>query len=532
MWSYIIFFGAFAMSQNTNARSDSSKSTEKQSTSKIIENPRVFISHRSQDDELADQLRNALLFLGDNNLEVAVDQEIQGGANWRSWIETELRKAQVLVFIYTDDDEGWKWCLYEIGIFRGVHGANAHILCIKGPDIEKGPAPLTDLQWYNGDKSDCEELIKNLIYDEAIFGRKLNENLYSDNRFRDLLDDYTKKIAGEFTPLVRTEYLAPRLSIVVSKSEPDPKSETGQRINALQLEDAELDGQDAINTLRFADGRYLWSDLYSAYEETGQEQWLNLLSAIIEQNRRSRPGIKTLMPLVQFETSAGRTFLPIVTRFEYFRSRKRNPAEPRDADILRKIFITLVEDTVDDSSFHDLRDVFDDKNISIYAPCAVIQIRWSKMSGDGVYLPTDMVGLPVACRCNSEFANIFDFMLGGENGHTSHSRLLDFEFLFKRLQNHVNDDHWTKFAADQERLQEQIIYGARSETAKIPIQLGADHPKCPGKTYLPHVVAKETVGDRAGAHKTLIFVCYIEDFWPIDHPDNPFRPVKGDSHGT
>jgi hypothetical protein len=80
---------------------------------------RIFISHKMPTDTaLAQQIGARLALYGGNQIKVTHAGKFRYGENWRARIQQELDQAHWLIYLYTDQDEDWGFCLFECGYFR------------------------------------------------------------------------------------------------------------------------------------------------------------------------------------------------------------------------------------------------------------------------------------------------------------------------------------------------------------------------------------------------------------------------------
>ena len=78
---------------------------------------RVFISYKKKDRTATDTIKKILLRFGAYSIKVFVSGDEQAGIQWRENVLKELREAHILIFLYTDPESRWDWCLYETGYF-------------------------------------------------------------------------------------------------------------------------------------------------------------------------------------------------------------------------------------------------------------------------------------------------------------------------------------------------------------------------------------------------------------------------------
>src|SRR5436190_15481127 len=83
--------------------------------------PLVFISHRHADRRIADRLRKFIREKTGNSVEVhqsssADAQAPRIGHNLKGDLLSALGKSDLLVLIYTGNDRGWDYCMWECGV--------------------------------------------------------------------------------------------------------------------------------------------------------------------------------------------------------------------------------------------------------------------------------------------------------------------------------------------------------------------------------------------------------------------------------
>jgi hypothetical protein len=80
---------------------------------------RVFISHRMPTDTaIAEQIGSRLALYAGNQVKVTHAGQFRYGDKWRNKIKDELDTVDWLIFLYTDQDEDWGFCLFECGYFQ------------------------------------------------------------------------------------------------------------------------------------------------------------------------------------------------------------------------------------------------------------------------------------------------------------------------------------------------------------------------------------------------------------------------------
>jgi hypothetical protein len=98
--------------------------------------PLLFISHRHDDREIADLIRNFVTYLGGN--EVVVYQTSSSdaqapkiGRNVNHELMRALWKTDVLVLIYTRHDRDWDYCMWECGVATHSESDDTNVIVLQ-----------------------------------------------------------------------------------------------------------------------------------------------------------------------------------------------------------------------------------------------------------------------------------------------------------------------------------------------------------------------------------------------------------------
>src|SRR5215211_7814353 len=82
---------------------------------------RIFISHKMPTDTpLAQEVGSKLALYAGSQVKVTHAGQFRYGEKWRERIQEELGTAHWLIFLYTDQDKDWGFCLFECGYFRHI----------------------------------------------------------------------------------------------------------------------------------------------------------------------------------------------------------------------------------------------------------------------------------------------------------------------------------------------------------------------------------------------------------------------------
>lgn len=108
---------------------------------------RVFVSHKSDDAELAEVVAGQLRNLAPNRIECWVSGEaLTAGMDWERQIKKQLAQSHLLILLFTTPQHTWDWCLYEVGLYTRFDDEDVtSVACLFDPNGAP-PAPLTQVQ--------------------------------------------------------------------------------------------------------------------------------------------------------------------------------------------------------------------------------------------------------------------------------------------------------------------------------------------------------------------------------------------------
>lgn len=154
-------------------------------------------------------------------------------------------------------------------------------------------------------------------------------------------------------------------------------------------------------------------------------------------------------------------------------------------------------------------------NTVTYVPASVLRIRWNAKSGPyGSYSKDDQDGDPVVCDYNGDFLKLYNYWIPSRSPGWESDSPLTLEYLLEGLKTRgiVETDDFEKFAADQYRLTDEIIFGDSFGNAEVPLRLNDRHavPEYRKKAYLPVLVTKRIVGQVHRPHTMYLLVVYID----------------------
>lgn len=135
-----------------------------------MEQMKVFVSHSSKHAEIAKCLASSLTALAlPGTLDVQISENMPGGTEWRKWIETKVRTADVFVLLYPHASMEMGWCNYELGRFYETGGP---VVCIKNTDIVKPPPTFENYQAFSGDRKGLMQFMRELFADNTLTKRE------------------------------------------------------------------------------------------------------------------------------------------------------------------------------------------------------------------------------------------------------------------------------------------------------------------------------------------------------------------------
>jgi hypothetical protein len=80
---------------------------------------RIFISHRMPTDTaMAEKIGSRLALYAGNQVKVTHAGQFRYGEKWREKINEQLDTTDWLIFLFTEQDEDWGFCLFECGYFQ------------------------------------------------------------------------------------------------------------------------------------------------------------------------------------------------------------------------------------------------------------------------------------------------------------------------------------------------------------------------------------------------------------------------------
>jgi hypothetical protein len=128
-------------------------------------NRTAFLSHKVKDAKLAKQVQLALVSLFPT-VKIFLSEEITKARDFRNEISKALTESSFFILLYTDPNEDWSWCFYEVGSYRSLKqrlskDEERPFYCLHSGDFQP-PSPLANLQTVKAGIVDIERWIKDL----------------------------------------------------------------------------------------------------------------------------------------------------------------------------------------------------------------------------------------------------------------------------------------------------------------------------------------------------------------------------------
>ncbi|MDY0745623.1 hypothetical protein SNE35_13970 [Paucibacter sp. R3-3] len=160
---------------------------------------KLFLSHNSKYVDLAHKLKLSLQSLerDEHHIDVRLSADMPGGTDWRKWIETNVRAADLFLLLYPHEGMDMGWCNYELGRF---HATEKPAVCLMNTDIQRPPPAFQPDQAYRADEGGLFKMLREFFV-EGRFSDHLALNPEVGNPASDFharARDVCKVLAGQF----------------------------------------------------------------------------------------------------------------------------------------------------------------------------------------------------------------------------------------------------------------------------------------------------------------------------------------------
>lgn len=480
----------------------------------------LFISHRMEDLEIARAIRDGLQDVaGKKAICVHVCTQNQGTQNWKKDIEDAISTSTTLVFLYTvEQEETWRWCMYEIGLFKGLmlKDDERMLICIKNSDLEMLPSPIRDTtEPYTADakghgvKSFCEDL----LFNKKFTSHQLADQASSD--VRDNLKAAVKIINKNFErSRLETEYYGRRITI---------KLTDGNNRVLSKVEDAIIEGtEDTMPALFAKEDGINWQELEKELTKTNQTRWLEQLRQNIEKIQFKQDFEKDLTPIRINRNSLTFSYIPIISSVVKNRITARQDSRTGKTQWyeVTELNVIFIKQTIDRENLL--------KAVPSLIPFCKIKmfLDFDPKKNEKTMQLNDQgqPRWPLAVEMNNLCLQLFD--ISEVEFNSSKDRWTTPE-LIERLDTlgFVETENLKKLGDDQNRVIQEIVFQGRSRSeAYVPIAFNENHlPEFRNQCFLPCITNIQTEGDTSGKHEATLLVAYVKDFWPPDDARNPIN---------
>jgi hypothetical protein len=263
---------------------------------------KIFLSHSTKYGELARSLKLSLQALeGKTPLDIKISEEMEGAADWRKWIEENVRTADVFLLLYPHASMDMGWCNYELGRF---YDDRRQIVCIKNTDIPKPPPAFEPYQAYDANEEGLAKFIKELFVSGTFTNRApLNADVGNvGSEFYTRASDAKKELAKQFAKAAVLEHFYETRLVISISHDGEGKFDAEKSIVEGNPEGLRLLGLDEL-------AKVSW---FKVRESLGQTaEW----AAELERSIPSLAIGSLPPPLPPFRASSG-IYIPVITKAE------------------------------------------------------------------------------------------------------------------------------------------------------------------------------------------------------------------------
>jgi hypothetical protein len=475
----------------------------------------IFVSHRIEDREIAMAIKGGLQATGRNRICVHVCTQNQGTDNWKKEIEESIKSSDTMVFLYTvkQEEEDWRWCMYEIGLFIGmklkdeISDKQHKLICIKNFGLKRLPSPIEGIEPYVADAGGAgiEKFCHDLLYTTKFTSNKLADEFSVD--VQDVFAGAVEKINKAFeSSRFETEYYGRRITINFT--------DNFNRV-LKNIENAAVSGtSDTLPSLFGKEDNILWKDLYEETKKTNQTKWLDQLKENIHKIQFKEAFEKDLTPIRVNKGGVENSYIPIissVTKNRIIDENQGNDTRPEKWFEVTELNVIFIKQTIDRENIL--------QNIPTLIPFAKIKLFLDRVPETGrKCLQKDENGEvlePVAIEMNSMCRDLYAL---SENEYKSKKEGWTTSALLNRLKEYklVNEEDMKKLIEDQYRVIDMIVFQGRPRAeAKVPLTFNENHTQCfRNECFLPCLITYQPEGNTAGKHEAILLIAYIKDFWP------------------
>jgi hypothetical protein len=473
-----------------------------------------------EDREIAMSIKNGLEGIaGKEKIFVHVCTKNQGVQDWKKEIEDAIGTSRTMVFLYTvEQEEAWRWCMYEIGLFKGLqrNDENRKLICIKNSYLKELPSPIRGgPEPYNADLKEIEKFCDDILFTTKYTDHKLSRDPSSDDIIKKdtAVDRITKKFERS---RLEVEYYGRRITIKLTDN---------QNRVVESVEDAIIN--ETGNTMQALFGKengVKWKELYTKLEGTKQTRWLDQLKQNIDAIQSKNAFEKDLAPISIDRNGENVSYIPLISTIIKNRIPEK---EDKKGGIkwfeVTKLNIIFIKQTIGRENLL--------KAIPTLIPfCKIKMFLDIDAESHEKCLQVDDEGNPiepVVEEMNQMCFDLFDTRKENFDKDKADGNPWTTSFLINRLDRLkiVEPENLKKLGEDQGRvISEVVLQGRSGSEAHVPIAFNERHkPAFRDQCFMPSLTHMQTDGDRSGKHEVTLLVAYVKDFWPPDHERNPIN---------
>lgn len=124
----------------------------------------VFVSHRTPDSPIADELRNTLELWGIPERcifrSTHPSTSLESGEKIKDGLMDKLKDTDLFILIYTSPDQDWSYCMWELGVATASETKATHVVCFA--TTEHPPKLMSEVQINRVTHDDIKKFTYNL----------------------------------------------------------------------------------------------------------------------------------------------------------------------------------------------------------------------------------------------------------------------------------------------------------------------------------------------------------------------------------
>lgn len=123
---------------------------------------KIFISHKTTDEEAAKTIETRLSALGGKHIEVNYAPNLTFGLPWPDQLREQVRVAHWFILLLPDPSFDWDWVLFETGMFRAQMVPGNRLICLHHETADP-PNQIAEFHAVKAQQEKIVELLKDLF---------------------------------------------------------------------------------------------------------------------------------------------------------------------------------------------------------------------------------------------------------------------------------------------------------------------------------------------------------------------------------